>query len=66
MKFLETGKVPQAVESISKALRIYEQDEEKYIDKLLECCWLSCIVSETAGDTKSVKNCLSICFVKQH
>lgn len=40
--------------SVYKAMRIYEKDEDKYVHKLLECCWLVCVVSETSGDTKLV------------
>ena len=43
-----------AMNSVVRAMKIYEKDEEMYAEKLIECCWLVCTISEITGDSKMV------------
>ena len=39
---------------VVKAMKIYEKNVNQYIEKVVECCWLICTISELTEDNKMV------------
>ena len=40
--------------NVVRAMKIYEKNKETYYEKIIECYWLICTISEILSDNKMV------------
>jgi tetratricopeptide (TPR) repeat protein len=57
---LSFGRIKEAMSSTINSMRIYEREEEKYVENLLECCILVCQICEIVNDSKTVRITIKI------